>query len=46
MAQVRAVDTHTLAVGQNTHIVPVDLFGFGLGLGFGFDPALVVSVEL
>ena len=36
MPQVRAVDTHTLAVGQHAHIVPVDLFGLEVGLGFGF----------
>merc|ERR1719410_1853999 len=25
MPQVRAVDAHTLAVGQHAHVVPVDL---------------------
>ena len=35
MPQVRAIDAHTLAVGQHAHIVPVDLLGVGAGLGLG-----------
>ena len=35
MPQERAIDAHTLAVGQHAHIVPVDLLGVGAGLGLG-----------
>ena len=41
---LRAVDAHTLAVGQHAHVVPVDLLGLGLEAGAGVH--LRVHVEL
>ena len=43
MPQVRAVDAHTLAVGQHAHVVPVDLLGVGVGFRVGDGPRVTLG---
>ena len=43
MPQVRAVDAHTLAVGQHAHVVPVDLLGVGVGFRVGAGPRVTLG---
>ena len=43
MPQVRAVDAHTLAVGQHAHVVPVDLLGVGVGFRVGAWPRVTLG---